>query len=633
MSAEYDVIVVGAGHAGCEAALAAARMGCTCLLLTMNLDTVGHMPCNCSIGGPAKGHVVREIDALGGEMAFAADYAATHARMLNTSKGPAVQALRVQVDKRLYQAYMKRVLERQEHLHLKQATVEELLVEGGRVAGVRTRSGISYPAKAVVLTTGTFLRGLIHQGDVSYPAGRAGEAAAVNASESLRSLGFELVRLKTGTTARVDARTVDFSKLNEQRSDDEPLAFSFMHNRLPVERPLLSAWLTHTTEATHEVIRRNLHRSALYGGRIRGIGPRYCPSIEDKVVRFPNRERHGVFLEQEGWDTTELYVQGMSTSLPEEVQLEFLRTLPGLEEVEMMRPGYAIEYDAVVPTQLLPTLQAKAVAGLYFAGQVNGTSGYEEAAGQGLLAGINAALQVQGRNQLVLKRSESYIGVMVDDLVTKGVDEPYRLLTSRAEHRLLLRQDNADLRLTPIGRGVGLVTDDRWALFHVKQSLVRSELDRLAALVVRTDPATQAVLAQMGTAELAKPASLAELLRRPDLSYASLAALDPDRPDLPIQVRQTVEVEARYAGYIDRERTAAERCRRMEDAHIPPDLDYSAVSALSREGREKLSRVRPVTLGQAARIPGVPPADISLLAVILDARRRELRRPSPSEPS
>ncbi|MGQ9524729.1 MAG: tRNA uridine-5-carboxymethylaminomethyl(34) synthesis enzyme MnmG [Armatimonadota bacterium] len=619
---EYDVLVVGGGHAGCEAALAAARMGCHCLLVTMNLDTIAHMPCNCSVGGPAKGHVVREIDALGGEMALAADFAATHVRMLNTSKGPAVQALRAQVDKRMYHSYMKRVLERQPMLHVKQGTVEELVVDGCRVAGVRTRGGMEYRARTVVMTTGTFLRGVVHVGERRYPAGRAGEAPAEKASDSLRALGFALIRLKTGTTARVDARTVDFQRMQVQPSDESPRPFSFMHDRHPVDRPLLPAWVTHTTPETHGIIRRNLERSAMYGGRIQGVGPRYCPSIEDKIVKFPHRERHTVFLEQEGWETHELYVQGMSTSLPEEVQDEFLRTLPGLENVDVMRYGYAIEYDAIVPTQLYPWLESKYVEGLFFAGQINGTSGYEEAAAQGLVAGINAALKVQGREPLILRRSESYIGVMIDDLVTKGIDEPYRLLTSRAEHRLLLRQDNADERLTPIGRRVGLVSDARWEQFHVKRTQIRNELSRLGSVVVTTTPAVQQALAAIGTTELAKPTTLLELLRRPEVSYAKLSVLDPDRQNLPLQVAEAVEIEARYEGYIRREEAVALRAQRLEETTIPDDLDYTAIRALSREGREKLSRVRPRTLGQASRIPGLTPSDLSLLAVYLHAHKR-----------
>ncbi|HUV05663.1 MAG TPA: tRNA uridine-5-carboxymethylaminomethyl(34) synthesis enzyme MnmG [Armatimonadota bacterium] len=616
---DYDIIVVGAGHAGCEAALAAARVGCRCLLLTLNTDSVALMPCNCSIGGPAKGHLVREIDALGGQMGFNIDATYTHIRMLNTGKGPAVQALRAQADKQLYQAAMKRTLETQPGLDLEQALVERILVKDGTAVGVATQAGVEYRARAVIVTTGTFLRGLIHIGEVSYPAGRAGEFPAEKLSDSLRELGFELGRLKTGTTARVHKASIDFSKTVEQPSDGEPLAFSFMSPRKKREG-LLPCWLTYTNERTHEIVRRNLHRSAMYGGRIEGIGPRYCPSIEDKIVKFPDKERHQVFLEQEGWNTDEVYVQGMSTSLPEDVQIELLHTIPGLENVAMMRAGYAIEYDFVPPTQLKPSLETKPVSRLFFAGQINGTSGYEEAAAQGLMAGINAALALRGRKPLVLDRSQAYIGVMIDDLVTKGVNDPYRLLTSRAEYRLLLRQDNADLRLTPIGRKVGLIKDNRWSAFLEKSKLIDTEMDRLRRTHIRPDESDK--LAVLGLESLPRRLSLENLLRRPGLRYADIVCLDGLRSRLPADIEEQVELQVKYEGYIRRQQAQVERHRRLEVLRIPDRFDYGAVAALSREGREKLTRVRPASIGQAARIPGLTPADISILMVVLERDRR-----------
>jgi tRNA uridine 5-carboxymethylaminomethyl modification enzyme len=616
---DYDVIVVGAGHAGCEAALAAARLGCRVLLLTLNVDNIALMACNCSIGGPAKGHLVREIDALGGQMGLTTDATYTHIRMLNTGKGPAVQAIRAQVDKRLYQATMKRTLESQPNIDLKQGLVERLLVDGDQIKGVLTQTGVKYSARAVIVTTGTFLRGIIHIGEVSFPAGRAGEFPAEQLSHSLRELGFELGRLKTGTTARVHKASIDFSKVEEQPSDEEPLAFSFMTPRVKREG-LLPCWLTYTNERTHEIIRRNLSRSAMYGGRIEGVGPRYCPSIEDKIVKFPDKERHQVFLEQEGWNTDEIYVQGMSTSLPEEVQVEFLRTIPGLENVHVIRPGYAIEYDFVPPTQLKPSLETKIIRGLFLAGQINGTSGYEEAAAQGLIAGINAALMLQGREPLIIDRSEAYIGVMIDDLVTKGVIDPYRLLTSRAEYRLVLRQDNADLRLTPIGRKVGLVSDERWAAFERKASQIAAEIERLRTTFV--GPSDTDKLAMLGLKGITRKVSLEELLRRPDIRYKDLLALNGRRDCLPIDVEEQVEIQVKYEGYIQRQQEQIEKHRKLETLRIPEDFDYSSVSALSREGREKLMRTRPISIGQAARIPGVTPADISVLMIMLERCRR-----------
>ena len=596
--------------------MAAARMGCRTLLLNLSLDAVAQMSCNPAIGGLAKGHLVKEIDALGGEMARNIDATGIQFRMLNTKKGPAVRASRAQADRRRYAERMKRVVEGQPLLDIKQGAVARLLLQGNRVAGVETREGIVFRGQTVVLTTGTFMRGLIHVGLHHYPGGRAGEPPSEGLSDHLRALGFRVGRLKTGTPARLDARSIDFNRLEPQYGDTPPRPFSFLTDEIAGRQ--VPCHITWTNGRTHELIRGGLDRSPLYSGIIEGVGPRYCPSIEDKVVRFPEKEKHQIFLEPEGLESMEIYPNGVSTSLPPDVQLAFLRTIEGLEQVEIMRPGYAIEYDYVDPIQLTPALETKEVAGLFHAGQINGTSGYEEAAAQGLLAGINAALRVRGDEPLVLRRDQAYIGVLIDDLVNLGTIEPYRMFTSRAEYRLLLREDNADQRLTETGYRLGLATEARWLQYERKMEQLGRGRERL--LKVRLAPSDRQALSQLGLGELKNGASLEELLRRPEITIDALLFLDPELAGLPVEVLDQLEISAKYAGYIERQLEQVERFRRTEEVAIPAAFDYDAVSGFSIEVRDKLKRVRPLTLGQAARIPGVTPAAIGILAVHL--RRR-----------
>ena len=615
---KYDVIVVGAGHAGCEAALAAARIGTSTLLLTINLDAIALMSCNPAIGGLAKGHLVKEIDALGGEMGRNIDATGIQFRVLNTKKGPAVRASRAQADKQLYRLRMKHVMELQDNLDLKQVEVTALHLEDGAVAGVDTRGGVRFLAKTVILTTGTFMRGLIHIGLVHYPGGRAGDLPSIGLSERLMDYGFEVGRLKTGTPARLDGRTIDFNRLEPQYGDERPIPFSFSNSS--IDQPQVPCHIAYTNPKSHDIIRSGLDRSPLYAGIIEGIGPRYCPSIEDKVVRFPEKDRHQTFIEPEGRDTVEVYPSGMSTSLPIDIQWAFYRSIEGLERVEIMRPAYAIEYDYVNPIQLHASLETKLVPNLYHAGQINGTSGYEEAAAQGLMAGINAALRVQGKEPLVLGRSEAYIGVMIDDLVTLGTKEPYRMFTSRAEYRLLLREDNADLRLREKGHAVGLVPEQLWADFIAKKELIGAQLEMLGRERLTPSAAGEELLQEWDLVGMQNAISFEQLLRRPDFTCRDLARIRPEIMDLPETIREQLEIQIKYKGYIGRQLEQVERAVKLETAAIPTDMDYAAVSGLSTEVREKLARFRPDTLGQASRIPGVTPAGITILSIALKAR-------------
>ncbi|HHK5535563.1 TPA: tRNA uridine-5-carboxymethylaminomethyl(34) synthesis enzyme MnmG [Bacillus mobilis] len=612
----YDVIVIGAGHAGCEAGLAAARMGSNTLMLTINLDMVAFMPCNPSVGGPAKGIVVREIDALGGEMGRNIDKTHIQMRMLNTGKGPAVRALRAQADKFSYQHELKKTIEETPNLTLFQGMVERLIVEDGECKGVITQSGAEYTAKTVVITTGTFLRGEIIMGDLKYSSGPNNQQPSITLSEHLEELGFDLVRFKTGTPPRVNSNTIDYSKTEIQPGDDKPRAFSFETTKFIMDQ--IPCWLTYTSTETHRLIDENLHRSAMYSGMIKGTGPRYCPSIEDKVVRFNDKPRHQIFLEPEGRNTQEVYVQGLSTSLPEDVQRDMLRTIPGLENVEMMRTGYAIEYDAIVPTQLWPTLETKKIKNLYTAGQINGTSGYEEAAGQGLMAGINAACRSLGKKEVILGREDAYIGVLIDDLVTKGTNEPYRLLTSRAEYRLLLRHDNADLRLTEVGREIGLIKEERYERFTNKKLQIEQEKERLSSIIIKPRPEVQELIRSIGGSELKDGIRASDLLRRPDMTYEHIHLLVPSEVELSDEVTEQVEIQIKYEGYIEKSLQQVERMKKMENKKIPVDIDYDAISSIASEARQKLKDVRPLSMGQASRISGVNPADVSILLVYIE---------------
>lgn len=620
---EYDIVVVGAGHAGCEAALAAARLGLSTIMFTVSVDSIALMPCNPNIGGSSKGHLVREIDALGGEMGKNIDKTFIQSKMLNESKGPAVHSLRAQADKQEYTKEMRKTLENTENLTIRQAEVTELCVEDKKIVGIRTFSGAKYLCKAVILATGTYLKARCIYGEVSNETGPNGLQAANHLTDSLKALGIEMYRFKTGTPARVDKRSIDFSKLEEQKGDERIVPFSFSTDPESIQKEQVSCWLTYTNEETHKIIRENLDRSPLFSGAIEGTGPRYCPSIEDKVVKFADKERHHVFIEPEGLYTNEMYLGGMSSSLPEDVQYAMYRTVPGLENVEIVRNAYAIEYDCINPRQLKPTLEFQSIEGLYSGGQFNGSSGYEEAAAQGLIAGINAALKVLGREEIILDRSQAYIGVLIDDLVTKENKEPYRMMTSRAEYRLLLRQDNADLRLSEIGYKIGLLSEERYLQVKRKETLIEAEIKRLDQVVVGANEKVQKFLERFGSTPLKTGTTLAELIRRPELSYEMLDEIDENRISLPYDVIEQVNINIKYEGYIKRQLKQVEQFQKLEKKRLDPDFDYNKVEGLRKEATQKLNLYKPVSIGQASRISGVSPADISVLLIYLEQQRRK----------